>query len=236
MARQQFDVAFDAAFNHAFDATFDNAFDNAYDAPFDVAFDNAFQNHAVVARLNQNGGDFVAAADVISVRDAARVAARDATRIAGRVAARNAARAVTRGAVKVATLGPIASVADEQVSDLSKYASVKSVAQGLFDVGLFVTNATFLHSLVEKEDPYYFVLLLVLLIASLICQFIVFLILLRTAHLQLRETKWAIPPHNNDDIEKINIVATFFVGAIMCLQVFIGIWGNSSLSEPKTAE
>ncbi|XP_060570634.1 ninjurin-2-like [Ruditapes philippinarum] len=104
--------------------------------------------------------------------------------------------------------------------NFNTYATKKTIAKGLFDIGLLMSNASQLKSVLNYGSSWnYYYPVIVMICASLFLQFLVGIMLLVLGRMVF-ETDEGKRRANN-----LNNVTVGFVGVITVLNIFIGSFG-----------
>uniref|UniRef100_UPI00398F7221 ninjurin-2-like n=1 Tax=Pristiophorus japonicus TaxID=55135 RepID=UPI00398F7221 len=104
--------------------------------------------------------------------------------------------------------------------NFNQYATIKSMAEGLLDAALFLSNATQLVTVIEQGQEYkYYIALICLISLSLTVQVVTFILLIFIAKTNVNEVE------NQKKANLWNKIATLLVGAIVLLNIFITAFG-----------
>ncbi|XP_067906895.1 ninjurin-2-like isoform X2 [Heterodontus francisci] len=104
--------------------------------------------------------------------------------------------------------------------NFNHYATIKSMAEGMLDAALLMSNATQLFTVIDQGPKFnYYIALIVLICFSLTLQVVIFLLLVFIAKTDVNEV---------DNQKKLNLwnkIAIFLVGATLLMNVFITALG-----------
>ncbi|XP_067855823.1 ninjurin-2-like isoform X2 [Heptranchias perlo] len=104
--------------------------------------------------------------------------------------------------------------------NFNHYATIKSMAEGLLDAALLMSNATQLFTVIEQGPRFnYYIALIVLISLSLTLQVVIFVLLIFIAKTNVNEVD------NQKKLNLLNKIATLLVGAALLMNVFITALG-----------
>lgn len=100
--------------------------------------------------------------------------------------------------------------------NFNKYATIKSMAEGMLDVTLLMSNAKQLAMVVNHGPEYkFYIPLIVLICLCLLLQIVIFLFLIFIAKTNVNEVE------KQKKLNLWNIIVTFLVGITLFINVFI---------------
>ncbi|XP_069759671.1 ninjurin-2-like isoform X2 [Narcine bancroftii] len=100
--------------------------------------------------------------------------------------------------------------------NFNKYATIKSMAEGMLDVTLLMSNAKQLALVINQGSEYkFYIPLIVLICLCLLIQVVIFLFIIFIAKTNVNEVE------KQKKLNQWNIIVTFLVGTTLFLNVFI---------------